>query len=240
MTDAGASRTTRALAVQALRDVSDSSAKRRSVRSAAAKQWSPPEGLTPDEILAVIDAASTERDRLLLRVLWATGARISEALDLRLLDVRRDSLVLPNLKNPSRLTKQVFLPAGQMDLPGALLLWAKEQGLTDGEPLFFSRKRAADGGRRPISRQQAWEVVRAASEQANVRVLALRESRYGVAGEPAPVHPHLFRHARVRQIVRTTKSLPIAQKQAGWSRLQMAYLSVSDDEVRQAMQAVEH
>jgi integrase len=80
MTDAGASRTTRALAVQNSRDVSDSRAKRRSVRSAAAKQWQPPEGLAPDEILAVINAAGTERDRLLLRVLWATAARVSEAL----------------------------------------------------------------------------------------------------------------------------------------------------------------
>ena len=43
---------------------------------------------------------------------------------------------------------------------------------------------------------------------------------------------------RVRQIVRTTKSLPIAQKQAGWSRLQMAYLSVSDEEVRAAMEII--
>ena len=56
--------------------------------------------------------------------------------------------------------------------------------------------------------------------------------------EPAPVHPHLFRHARVRQIVLTTKSLPIAQKQAGWARLQMVYLSVSDDEVQDAMLSV--
>jgi hypothetical protein len=40
-------------------------------------------------------------------------------------------------------------------------------------------------------------------------------------------------------MVRTPTSLPIAQKQAGWSRLQMAYLSVTDDEVRLAMQAVE-
>jgi integrase len=74
---------------------------------------------------------------------------------------------------------------------------------------------------------------------ANVRVLALRTSRYGKAGEPAPVHPHLLRHARVRQIVRTAESLPIAQKQAGWSRLQLAYLSVSDDEVREAMRAIQ-
>jgi len=218
--------------------MSGSSPKRNSVRSAAARQWQPPEGLAPNEILAVINAAGTERDRLLLRVLWATGARISEALTLRPMDARRDSLVLPNLKNPSRLTTQVFLPAGQMDLPGALLLWAKEHGLADDEPIFFSRKRAPSGGRRPISRQQAWEIVRAAAEKANVRVLALRVSSYGQAGDPAPVHPHLFRHARVRQIVRTTRSLPIAQKQAGWSRLQMAYLTVGDDEVRDAMKNV--
>jgi integrase len=154
MTDARASGLTRALAVQTSPDVSDSTAKRRSVRSAPARQWQPPEGLTPEDVLAVIDAAPSERDRLLLRVLCATGARISEALALRLIDIRRDSLVLPNLKNPNRPTKQVFLPAGQMDLAGALLLWAKEQQIADGDVLFFSRKRAGDGGRRPISRQQ--------------------------------------------------------------------------------------
>jgi integrase len=81
-------------------------------------------------------------------------------------------------------------------------------------------------------------------DQANTRTPTglssiLRGSRYGPAGDPAPVHPHLFRHARARQIVRTTKSLPVAQKQAGWSQLQMAYLTVSDDEVRRAMQAVD-
>src|ERR671938_820012 len=156
MSNADASGTTRALAVREPRELSDSSPKRGSVRSAPSKQWQPPEGLAPEDVLAVIDAAPSERDRLLLRVLWATGARISEALALRPMDVRRDSLVLPNLKNPSRLTKRVFLPAGQMDLPGALLLWAKEHGLADGEPLFFSRKHAPGGGRRPISRQQAW------------------------------------------------------------------------------------
>jgi hypothetical protein len=42
----------------------------------------------------------------------------------------------------------------------------------------------------------------------------------------------------VRQIVRKRGSLPIAQKQAGWSRLQTVYLSVGDDEVRDAMQHV--
>jgi hypothetical protein len=68
--------------------------------------------------------------------------------------------------------------------------------------------------------------------------LALRASQHGAVGEPAPVHPHLFRHARVRQIVRVTRSLPLAQRQAGWSRLQTAYLTVGDDEARRLMNEV--
>lgn len=209
----------------------------RSVRSAQ-KSWQPPEGLSPDDVKAVIEAATCERDRLLLRVLWATAARVSEALALRPMDVQRDHLVLPNRKNPSLTVKRVYLPAGQADLPGALLIWANEQGLASNAPLFFSRKRGADGGLKAISRVQAWTILKTASEQADVRVLALRASHHGAAGEPAPAHPHLFRHARVRQIVRTTRNLPLAQRQAGWSRLQMAYLTIGDDEARHLMASI--
>ena len=95
----------------------------------------------------------------------------------------------------------------------------------------------ASGG--AIGRVQAWRIVKEASERAPVRVLALRESKDGSAGVPAPVHPHLLRHARVRQIVRQTKSLPLAQKQAGWSRLQLAYLTMGDDEARDLMRRVD-
>src|SRR5712691_953186 len=225
----------RALAVREARELSDSKGQTRSVRSSA-KHWQPPEGLSPEEVRAVIAAASCERDRLLLRVLWATGARISEVLALRPMDVQRDSLVLPNRKNPNMTVKRVFLPGAELGLTGELLLWAKEQGLADDEPLFFSRKRQPDGSRRPLQGGQAWLVVKQASDRAAVRVLALRASRHGRAGEPAPVHPHLFRHARVRQIVRATRNLPLAQRQAGWSRLQMAYLTMGDEEARQLMQ----
>src|SRR5260370_299565 len=114
-------------------------------------------------------------------------------------------------------------------------LWHKERGVGDDEALFFSRKRGVDGSRRSLQRGQAWLIVKEASNRAAVRVLALRASKHGPAGEPAPVHPHLFRHARVRQIVRQTKSLPLAQRQAGWSRLQAAYLSIGDEEARNLM-----
>src|SRR6266851_5725086 len=74
---------------------------RRATRSARStqKHWHPPEGLSPDDVKAVIDAATCERDRLLLRVLWATGARVSEVLALRPMDVQRDHLVPPNRKS---------------------------------------------------------------------------------------------------------------------------------------------
>jgi len=117
------------------------------------------------------------------------------------------------------------------------MLWANEQGLAPQAPLFFSRKHGP-AGPRAISRVQAWTIVKAASERANVRVLALRGSRRGAIGEPAPAHPHVFRHVRVRQIVRQTRSLPLAQRQAGWARLQPAYLSIGDEEARELMRGV--
>jgi integrase len=154
------------------------------------------------------------------------------------MDVQRDSLILPNRKNPNLTIKRVFLPGAELGLTGELLLWAKEQGLGDDEPLFFSRKGGVHGSRRGLQRGQAWLIVKQASERANVRVMALRASRHGQAGEPAPVHPHVFRHARVRQILRSTRNLPLAQRQAGWSRLQMAYLTIGDDEARQLMRQI--
>ena len=68
------------------RVLSNSAAKPRSVRPAS-KRWQPPEGLSPEEIDAIIDAAAAERDRLLLTTPWATGARISEMLALRPRDI---------------------------------------------------------------------------------------------------------------------------------------------------------
>src|SRR6202011_5884917 len=93
-----------------------------------------PEGLSPQDVQAVIAAAACERDRLLLTTLWATGARVSEVLTLRPRDIHRQGLVLPNLKNPSRLVKTAHLSAAHAGLPGDLLVWARENGLADDEP----------------------------------------------------------------------------------------------------------
>ena len=98
--------------------------------------------------------------------------------------------------------------------------------------------RGSYSGLKAISRVQAWTILKAASELADVRVLSLRASHHGAMCEPAPAHPHLFRTTRMRQIVRTTRNLRSAQRQAGWSRLQMPYVTVCDNGARQLMQDV--
>jgi hypothetical protein len=42
----------------------------------------------------------------------------------------------------------------------------------------------------------------------------------------------------MRQMVRQTRSLALAQRQAGWSRLQPMYLSTGDQEARRLMRAL--
>src|SRR3984893_16080704 len=101
-----------ALALPNQRVQLDSRQPTRSVRSNQ-KHWQPPEGLSPDDVKAVINAATCERDRLLVRVLWATGARVSAALVLRPMDVQRDHLVLPNRKNPNLTVKVSICPPGR-------------------------------------------------------------------------------------------------------------------------------
>lgn len=167
----------RSLARTTARVLSDSTCQPRSVRSAPSKHWQPAEGLSPEQVRAVIAAANCERDRL-LPVLWAIGARISEALALRPVDVQRDSLVVPHRRSPNLTVKRVFLPGAELGLSGELLLWAKDQGVADHEPPFFSRTRDANGLRRALHRGQAWLIVKEASERANVRILALRASKH--------------------------------------------------------------
>src|SRR3954447_10733921 len=110
----------------------------------------------PPAILALV---AGERDRLLLRTLWATGARVGDVLALRPRDIRRDAVLLPNPKDPQAPAATVSIGEAHASLPGELLLWAREHDLADDEPLFFSRQQAGDGRRRAITRQQAWQII---------------------------------------------------------------------------------
>ena len=48
--------------------------------------------LTQGEAHALIDAADNKRDRLVMRLLWETGVRVSEAITVNVGDVGRDGI----------------------------------------------------------------------------------------------------------------------------------------------------
>lgn len=48
--------------------------------------------LTPEETHRIAPAAENTREHLFLRLLWETGARVSEAVALRLGDISRDGI----------------------------------------------------------------------------------------------------------------------------------------------------
>jgi site-specific recombinase XerD len=238
MTAPAASSTHLARLPAAGRELSKNRDPRRSVKNG--HDWQPPEGILPEDVKRVIAAARCERDRLLIRTLWATGGRVSEVLELTPAGIQSEALVIGNRKNRSRTWKQVFLPQAEASLVGDLLLWARVWKLADNEPIFFSsygHKQLAEA-RQALSQQAVWYIVKQASRRAGVQVLALRPSADGNVGEPAPIHPHILRHARARQQLRQTRNLAFVQRQLGWSRLQMAYLSIGDQEAREIARTV--
>ena len=116
---------------------------------------------------------------------------------------------LPAAASAVRLFLQAHTRVSTSEASPGQATWTNEQIVAPQVPVFISRERGADGGLRAISRVQAWTILKVVSEQAAARALALRASHHGAAGEPASAHPHLFRHSRVRQIVSTTRSLPL-------------------------------
>src|SRR5207245_2273 len=98
-------------------------------------------GVSADDAAAIIAGArcaalcshlNCERNELLIRLLWATGARVSEALALTPAHVLADSVVMPTLKNGiqpdgSRPWRRGYMPAG----PGAPAHLPPRQGARD-------------------------------------------------------------------------------------------------------------
>jgi integrase len=137
--------------------------------------------LTREEMAAVAAAAATARDRLLVRALAETGARLGEVLALTPARLGPGYVVLPIEKRRQYEEKAVYLNP-RSSLLHDLLRYAVEHGL------------ARDARYWPISRQQGHTLVTRAAAAAGVYRLK-PSKRAGVLTEVrTPAWPHLFRH----------------------------------------------
>ena len=160
-----------------------------------------PKALTIEEVVALVEAPGAEtpgarRDSALLEFLYASGARVSEAVGLDLGDLDlTDKIVLVTGKGSRQ--RLVTLGVKAVDamtrwLPDRLTLIRVSE---PGDPVFLNMR----GGR--LSRQGAFDVVRKHAVRAGI--------------EPPRVSPHVLRHSAATHMVEAGADLRTVQEMLG-------------------------
>ncbi len=175
-----------------------------------------PKPLSEAEVTSLLDAAvatdpAGRRDRALLELLYATGARISEAVGLSLADLDADSGLVRLFGKGS---KERIVPYGR-HAAVALDDWLGPSGRPHLEPDRWARRGDAEavflnqrGGR--MSRQTGWAVVRAYG------------TRAGIA--PQRLSPHVLRHSCATHLLDHGADLRIVQELLGHATISTTQL----------------
>ncbi len=188
-----------------------------------------PKAITVDQIEKLLAAAGPDpadeaamaadpvrvRDRAMLEMLYATGARISELINLDL-----DDLVDPTLVRLfGKGSKERIVPVGgyaQRALDAYLVRTRPTLvGQGKGTPALFLNQR---GGR--LSRQSAWQII---SEAARVAEL------------PGEISPHTFRHSFATHLLEGGADVRVVQELLGHSSVATTqiYTLVTVDKLRE-------
>ncbi|WP_288240581.1 site-specific tyrosine recombinase XerD [uncultured Bifidobacterium sp.] len=175
-----------------------------------------PDVLTVDEVARLLDAvpqpdphapdgyglenAVLLRDKALLELMYATGARVSEAVGADLDDVDFDERVI---RLTGKGAKQRLVPVGRyacealrryLDAARPVLQRRRTSGQPELRALFLNKR-----GRR-LSRQSVWEVVRTAGERAHIA---------------KPLHPHTLRHSFATHLIQGGADVRTVQELLG-------------------------
>jgi integrase/recombinase XerD len=178
-----------------------------------------PKALTIDQVERLLTAPSADdpigiRDRALLELLYATGARVSEAVGLDVDDMAHGDV----LRLRGKGSKERIVPIGSYarDAIDALL--------TLVGPVLAATARFCAGvvvGARgaPLSRQSAWLVIRAAAETAQIT---------------AEISPHTLRHSFATHLLQGGADVRVVQELLGHASVATTqiYTHVSVDALR--------
>lgn len=166
-----------------------------------------PKALPYDQVVALLDAAGPApgdatdtdlirlRDRALLELLYATGARVSEVTQLDVDDLAHGDVLRVRGKG----SKERIVPVGSYARAAvdAYLARARPELSRRGRatPRLFLGARGA-----PLSRQSAWLVIQQASERAHLR---------------AHVSPHTLRHSFATHLLQGGADVRVVQELLG-------------------------
>lgn len=183
-----------------------------------------PKALTIAEISNLIDGAGSEglaiRDRALIELLYATGARVSEVIALDIGDLRRDSEI-STVKLRGKGGKERIVPVG------SFARLALDQYLTrirptlgkGAEPALFISVRGAR-----LSRQSAWQIILKAAKN---------------AGLERKVSPHALRHSFATHLIDGGADIRVVQELLGHASVTTTqiYTMVTIDKLRESFAA---
>lgn len=178
-----------------------------------------PKAISVQQVEALLTATVGDghvelRDRALLELLYATGARVTEAVSLNVDDVVDDDIVRLFGKGG----KERIVPVG------SFARQALDAYLVRARPALSARGRAtpalflgARGAR--LSRQNAWLIIRSAADR---------------AGLSAPISPHTLRHSFATHLLAGGADVRVVQELLGHSSVATTqlYTLVTADTLR--------
>jgi len=160
-----------------------------------------PDALTEDEVVALLNAPDPttclgQRDRTMLEVLYATGLRVSELVNLRLDEINLHQGVVRVMGKGS---KERLVPMGE-EAQVAL-----EEFLRQGRPEILKHKRVCDAvfptrRAQAMSRQAFWQIIKRYALQS------------GLKRSPSP---HSLRHAFATHLINHGADLRVVQMLLG-------------------------
>ena len=182
-----------------------------------------PKSLTQDQVIALLKASGPEpdeestdlirlRDRAILELMYSTGTRVSEVVDLDLDEVNDSGLLRVRGKG----SKERIVPIGSFasrSLDAYLVRARPTLAAMHGEPALFLNKR---GGR--LSRQSIWEIIQKSGDACGVAV-----------------SPHSLRHSFATHLIEGGADVRVVQELLGHASVATTqiYTLVTIDTLRQ-------
>jgi integrase/recombinase XerD len=161
--------------------------------------------LSPEQVERLIAVASNPRNRLLVRIPWRTGIRVSELINIHIRDIDFDSRAIVikvqkmRKKNGKAVERRRLVPVdqGTLGMVREYLEWRK-QFPYNGDLLF------------PITRQRVDQIYWKLAERAGIKEI----------GDPAiskhrKLHPHVLRHSFAIQCIKRGMKIERLQKILG-------------------------
>jgi len=170
--------------------------------------------LTKDEVVKLIAAVPRRRSQLLLKLLYASGLRVSELVNLTISDVQGTTILVKSGKGKKdRIT---ILP---QSLASEITLYERDQHLTN---LIFPGRQG-----KPLTTRNVQAIISRAAKRAEIN---------------KHVTPHKMRHSFATHLLEAGTDVRVIQELLGHSNLQTTqiYTHVSRDQIQKVHSPLEN